>query len=100
MKLLAIVLLAATTCACEADPINLEKIATGNKDVTVDLIAQFDGIKVYRLRDGGNTPVYITDSRTATRANWTTEETTTTIDTDGNVQTDTETTAHQAVEVR
>lgn len=55
---------------CEADPINREAIVTGNKDVKADLIATFDDVRLYRVRDGDSRPIYVAVSGRTLRAEW------------------------------
>jgi hypothetical protein len=52
--------LAFVLLGCEKDPIG--KSSTNNPDVTVSLLFEHEGVKVYRFYDNGHA-VYYTDAR-------------------------------------
>lgn len=71
MKKIFLLLVLVAFSGCQADPIRTE--ASGNPDVKVELIAEFEGIRVYRLNDGGQF-VYISDTRNGSRISWETSQ--------------------------
>src|SRR5687767_2047571 len=80
MKTLILVAVALLLTACEAAPLHTAE--SGNKDVTVEVIAEGDGANVYRLEDGtANETIYFVMRHAAERrisealtTAWTTEE--------------------------
>lgn len=52
---------------CGAEPIAREQ--SGNPDVRVDLIAEFDGCRLFRVYDYSNR-VYVADCKRNTTAQW------------------------------
>lgn len=58
------VILCLFLLGCEKDPVGNSK--TNNPDVTVSLLFEHDGVKVYRFYDNGM-PIYYTDARGKTK---------------------------------
>lgn len=70
LGLVLLATLGASNSECGAPPINTEAINSGNAQVSVDLIATFDGVRLYRVKDGDDKRVYVAVSGRELRAEW------------------------------
>ena len=66
-RLLAILVSALVVASCAADPISTTD--SRNKNVKVDVLTEFDGVRVYRFMDNGYY-IYIAVSAHDIRAQW------------------------------
>lgn len=60
MKNLAILLASFSLFGCAKDPVSTS--STSNQSISVHLLFEHDGVKVYRFSDGGSY-IYYTDAR-------------------------------------
>jgi len=63
--IVALSVLTMSGCAAEG----IREAQSANRNVTVDLLTEFEGVRVYRFLDGGNY-VYVAVSASQLRAEW------------------------------
>lgn len=67
MRLMILALIAVVMCGCEADPIRQAKSA--NPKTTVDVVTEFDGIRLYRVNVGDRS-VFVAAYVNGLNASW------------------------------
>jgi hypothetical protein len=68
VKILLLALIAVVTIGCEADPIR--PASSTNPNVQVNVLTEFDGIRLYRIQDGDGRPIYVAVAMSELRVEW------------------------------
>ncbi len=68
-RLIVMAAMCSAMAACGAEP--MSKSPSANADVRVEVLTEFDGVRLYRVRDGSDRTVYIAVSASQLRAEWT-----------------------------